>query len=82
MKDLLMRYLEEIVGKKRSKQFMHWAFGPLWKELDINLEMMKSWNYLHRDILILEPDDKFREDMDKMIELWKKHDILAKKNQT
>lgn len=56
---------------KDWNDFELWAFGsgPFVNTID----MMKSWNTLHGDKLMLDPTGSPGQDVHKMIKLWREH---------
>jgi len=56
--------------------FHKWAFGDLWHELvckDDAIGLMKKWNELHGDKLVLAADDRIDQSLQKMKKLYEEH---------
>ena len=45
--------------------FCEWAWGKNFNELD-NYDKMKAWNELHKDLMILKPDDSIETSLRRM----------------
>lgn len=68
VRDIFSQYLKDEV---ELEEFAAWAFGKYYRELDQALNFMETWNYLHSDILKLEPTGTIVSDAEKMVKAWK-----------
>ncbi len=55
------------------EEFALWAFGKTYKQEVGLINFMKLWNQFHSDIFELNSSGQPKQDMKKMVELWKKH---------
>ncbi len=65
-RDIIEFYLPE----KESYEFVKWAFGENFKELNPP-ELVCEWNKRHAKKLTVSPGGKPLEDIPKMIKLWR-----------
>lgn len=57
---------------KEEQEFLRWAFGYMPK-FEACIEDMNAWNERHGDKLMLKPDSDPRDDLPKMIKIWREH---------
>lgn len=61
-----------------TDDFTMWAFGNAWITFLSGvgcptLDLMNSWNDLHGELLMLQPESSMEEDIELMRQLWVKH---------
>lgn len=66
---MVRNYIEHLIGDQ-AETFAKWAFGPDFKKI-YSSEMPEAWNKLHEDKLKLFMGGRIKEDIPKMIEIWK-----------
>lgn len=59
-----------------EQSFAQWAFGDMWEDYLYNpkrkaFHLMRAWNRLHSDLLILTADGNIFDDMKEMKRIWK-----------
>lgn len=64
-------FSEFIKDEAELTEFAEWAFGSYFRELDQAMNFLETWNYLHSDILKLEPDGLIVQDAEKMVAAWR-----------
>lgn len=60
--------------EKEEHDFFMWGFGYI-PDYGPCIEDMNAWNSRHGDKLMLQPDSDPRDDLPKMIKLWRENDI-------
>jgi hypothetical protein len=63
-----------LISKEEENEFQLWAFGQIRNLPDF--EMMNNWNERHGDKLLLKSDGSIGQDFKKMVELFKKRNII------
>jgi hypothetical protein len=62
--------VKEYLSKPQIYDFLEWAF--ITGETKVSdIELMRQWNYLHKDQMTLKPQHGTRNSVIRMIELWK-----------
>lgn len=69
LRDIVEYYLDE----DEAEEFALWAFGDGYRNWFGSIRHLRAWNKLHGEEMLLKQDDDPREDIPKMIVLWKKH---------
>ncbi len=64
-------FVIEQIGMEAADYFALWAFGKDHGDQD-PLILMKRWNRKHKNKLLLKGSGDVKEDLLKMIEIWKK----------
>lgn len=64
-------YVCQIIGYENEPEFCYFAFGEGFRDKNA-LELMQTWNNLHRDELTLHAHGDMKKDIDQMVEIWRR----------
>lgn len=67
MKELIEHFLQP----EEVEEFACWAFGDEYFVIKTSKAFLNAWNSLHQDALYLKSDGVVKDDIQKMVQLWK-----------
>lgn len=64
--------IEDYLSDEEAEEFAFFAFGESYKIINLDsIDPLILWNLKHGDLLKLDPRNSPRDDIPKMIEIWK-----------
>jgi hypothetical protein len=70
MKTITRRAVNLLLDPIEEHQFLRWAFGLHYLEMDEDIHFLRAWNRRHGVMLKLNEQDPIVEDVEYMIEIW------------
>lgn len=64
--DFASYFLEQ----EEYEEYMIWAFGEGYEDIQTGMGFLKAWNVLHSSLLLLDPDGSIKEDIPRMMAFW------------
>ncbi len=62
--------LELHLREEEIEDFMVWAYGDYYAELEGGMDFLKAWNFLHSNLLMLTPSGCIGDDLPRMVAFW------------
>lgn len=56
--------------EEEYEQYMTWAFGERYQDIEKGMDFLKAWNVLHSSLLELDPHGSISDDVPRMIAFW------------
>lgn len=64
--------IEKLIGHQQAEIFAEWAWGENYRSMVFTQNAVAWWNERHGDKLEIHANNRPKDDIPKMIELWKK----------